>query len=256
MKNYTLGLFLILQSFVGLCQSTDWSKKDWTDPKTTEFWEIKPKYVTPAAESGKAPSDAIVLFDGKNMDQWVMVDDKSPCKWTLKNGEMITKLKTGSIETKRLFGDCQLHVEFKIPENAKFEKDPNNAGNSGVYLQSRYEVQIFDSYMDEVPLYSNGQMGSIYKQAVPMVNACKKPGSWESFDIFFTAPTFFPNGALNKPAFITVLQNGILILNHFQIQGTIDYVGYPKYEPHGPAPLHIQGHGSEVSFRNIWIREI
>jgi hypothetical protein len=229
-------------------------EKDFTKPEATEIWSPKPAIVTPGA--GYAPpSDAIVLFDGMNMDNWLMRDGSAP-KWILENGTMTVKLGTGDLQTKQKFGDCQLHIEFKVPNDPKKIGESTNAGNSGVFMQERYEVQIFDSYKDHTPLYANGQTGSVYKQAIPMVNVSSKTGDWNTFDIFYTAPTFHNNGTLDKAAFITVIHNGVLILNHFKIQGSSSYIGIPKYEPHDKGSVRLQGHGSAVSFRNIWIREI
>jgi hypothetical protein len=252
-----LLILCLILSFPLLAQNeTDWSKKDWKKPETTEFYEPKPPIVTAPPVVTPPPSDAIVLFDGKNMDNWVMSADGSPSKWRLNEGAMTIALKSGDMKTKQLFGDCQLHVEFKIPADAKSSKYWGDSGNSGIFLQERYEVQIFDSYQNEVPIYSNGQCASLYKQAAPLANACSKPGDWNSYDIYFTAPRFRPNGSVEKPAYITVVHNGVLVLNHFEIQGEIKYIGYPTYDPHGKAAVHIQGHGSEVSFRNIWIRNL
>jgi Domain of Unknown Function (DUF1080) len=249
-------IILLSITYNSIAQETDWSKIDWKKPESSEFWDVKPKFVTPATTIGNAPSDAKILFDGKNMDNWMMMKDKSPSKWKLGNGTMTIVKESGDLATKEKFGNCQFHIEFMIPSNSKNEAYYGNAGNSGIFLQERYELQIFDSYKDEVPLYSNGQCGSIYKQAIPMVNACSKPGEWNSFDVMYTAPVFRQNGTVEKPAYITVLHNGIFILNHFEIQGTIEYIGIPRYEPHGKSSIVIQGHGSEVSFRNIWIREL
>jgi hypothetical protein len=245
--------FLVL-GYCTKARAQDTFDKDYTKPEATEIGEPKPKIVTPGINNAP-PSDAIILFDGKSLDNWVMSKDKSACQWKLKDGAMTVKPGTGDIETKLKFGDCQLHVEFKIPPDAKNSSDRNNAGNSGVYMQERYEVQIFDSYKNETPLYANGQIGSIYKQAVPLANASSKPGDWNTFDIYYTAPRFRYNGSLDKPAYITVVHNGVLTLNHFEIHGTIQYVGIPRYELHDKAAIKLQGHGSEVSFRNMWIRE-
>ncbi|WP_344979807.1 DUF1080 domain-containing protein [Compostibacter hankyongensis] len=250
--------FLFFLPALGFCAAAhgqDVFKKDFTKPEATEVWEPKPKIVTPGV-NGAPPSDAVVLFDGKSLGNWVMAEDGKPCQWILKDGAMTVKPGTGDIRTKQKFGDCQLHVEFRIPADAKSSPDHNNAGNSGVYLQERYEVQIFDSYHNETPLYSNGQIGSVYKQAIPMANASSKPGEWNTFDIYYTAPRFRYNGSVEQPAYITVVHNGVLTLNHFEIQGTIQYIGMPRYELHDKAPLRLQGHGSAVSFRNIWIREL
>jgi hypothetical protein len=190
------------------------------------------------------------------MDHWVMAKDGTPSKWVLENGVMTVNVEEGDLDTKQKFGDCQLHVEFRIPPDSKNSTIATNAGNSGVFIQERYEVQIFDSYHNETNLYANGQIGSIYKQVIPMANASSKPGQWNSFDIYYTSPRFRDNGSLEKPAYITLVHNGILTLHHFEIQGTIQYIGIPKYELHGRASIRLQSHGSRVSFRNIWIREI
>ena len=229
-------------------------EKDFTKPEATEEWQPKPKIVTPGS-GNTPPSDAIILFDGRDMDSWVTSKDGSPAQWNLKNGVMTVNLNTGDIQTKQQFGDCQLHIEFRVPARKETDSLDYNAGNSGVFMQERYEVQIFDSYQNDI-IYPNGQVGSVYKQVIPMANASSKPGEWNSFDIFYTAPRYHANGALKKAAYITLVHNGVLTLNHFKIQGTIKHVGIPSYELHDKASIKLQGHGSEVSFRNIWIREI
>ncbi|MEO7047452.1 MAG: DUF1080 domain-containing protein [Ferruginibacter sp.] len=250
-----LLFFLFVLTFCSVVKAQNIFEKDYTKPEATEIAEPKPKIVVPGI--GYAPpSDAIVLFNGENLDNWVMSKDYGPCLWKLKDGVMTVNLETADIQTKQKFGDCQLHVEFKIPPDAKNSPNHNNAGNSGVYMQERYEVQIFDSYNNETPLYANGQIGSIYKQVIPMANASSKPGDWNTFDIYYTAPRFRYNGTVERPAYITVVHNGVLTLNHFEIQGTIQYIGIPRYELHDKAAIKLQGHGSEVSFRNIWIREL
>lgn len=241
--------------FSSQAQEASVFKKDFTKPEATEVWKPIPKIITPGIGTAP-PSDAIVLFDGASMDRWVMAKDESASKWVLDKGVMTVKVGSGDLQTKQKFGDCQLHIEFRIPADAKTSTDRNNAGNSGVFLQERYEVQIFNSYNNETPLYANGQTGSIYKQVIPMANASSRPGDWDAFDIYYTAPRFHDNGSVEKPAFITLVHNGVLTLNHFEIQGTIEYIGIPKYELHDKASVRLQGHGSAVSFRNIWIREI
>lgn len=245
-----------LAGFSITASAQDISKKDFTKPEATEVWEPKPAIVTPGAEPYAPPSDAIVLFNGSNMDQWVMSKDGAPCNWELNNGIMTTRQGTGDIQTKQKFSDCQLHIEFMLPPGVKNTAGHYNAGNSGVYMQERYELQIFDSYQNESPIYVNGQCGSLYKQAAPMTNASSKPGVWNTYDIYYTAPKFRYNGSLEKPACITVVHNGVLILNHFEIQGTIQHVGIPRYELHDKASVKLQEHGSKVNFRNIWIREL
>lgn len=251
----TFLLIYILFHFVITAHGQNVFEKDFTKPEATEIWEPTPRIVTPGIEHSP-PSDAIVLFDGNNLDNWVMSKDGAPAKWTLEEGVMTVNTKVGDIQTLLKFGDCQLHLEFKIPANAKNSDNPNNAGNSGVFMQERYEVQIFDSFQNSTPLYANGQTGSIYKQVIPMANASSKTGEWNTFDIFYTAPRFRTNGTAEIPAYITLVHNGVLTLNHFEIQGTIQYIGIPRYELHDKAAIKLQGHGSEVSFRNIWIREL
>ena len=227
--------------------------QDFKDPKTTEVWEPKPPLVVPGPTPGAAPSDATVLFDGRNLEAF-RTKDGQPAAWALKDGVMTVAPGQGDLFTKQAFGDCQLHLEFRLPEDAK--KYGPNAGNSGVFLQERYEIQIYDSYQYEVPTYYNGMAGAVYKQAVPLANPMTRPGTWNTYDIFYTAPRFRKNGSVETPAFVTVVMNGVLVLHHFQIHGTIQYIGTPRYELHGRATLMLQGHGSPVSFRNIWIREL
>ena len=249
MKKILLQMVLVGSSLYGFSQN-------FTVPKTTEVWEPKPKIVTPNKTSGGAPSDAVILLDGTNMNGWQHTKDKSASKWTLKDGVMTIKNGTGELSTKQEFGSFQLHLEFNMPLSSKKDGYPNG-GNSGVFLHGKYEVQIFDSYNNEVPIYANGMAGSVYKQVIPAANPMLKPGEWNAYDIIFTAPKFRYNGSVERPAYVTVLMNGILVLNHFEIQGTIQYIGIPSYEYYsGKGPIALQEHGSEVAFKNIWIREL
>jgi hypothetical protein len=245
-----INFFFILASLI--VSNFNLHAQDFTKPSATEIYTpVPPRVSTPAVHQTPPPSDAIVLFDGKNMDAWKHEKDK-PAAWKLNpsDSSMTVDVSTGDLISKQKFGDCQLHVEFNTPKGDTLQR-----GNSGVYLQSRYEVQIYDSYNDR-RLYSNGQAGSIYKQHVPLMNACKAPGEWQSYDIYYTAPRFRYNGSVETPAFITVVHNGILIQNHVEIQGTIQYIGMPRYEFHGDDSILLQGHGSNVKFRNIWVRKI
>lgn len=235
-------------------QSQDIFEKDYTKPQSTEIWTPIPKIVK-AGTGALPPSDALVLFDGKDLNNWEMSKDGQPCKWKLDKGIMISKIGSGNIKTRKKFGDCQLHIEFMLPLDVK-KYSHGNAGNSGVFMQERYEIQIFDSYNHETHTYVNGQCGSVYKQSIPMVTADNKPGEWNTYDIFYTAPKFRYNGTVEVPAYITLVYNGILILNHFEIQGSTEYIGIPRYELHGDGSIELQEHGSEVSFRNIWIRNL
>ncbi len=220
-------------------------------PELTEVWEPVPPKVTPG-ENTSAPSDAIVLFGGDNLDEWVKVADGSPAEWIVQNGEMTVNPGTGGIITKRKFEDFQLHIEWHSPDEVSGEGQ--GRGNSGVFLQNRYEVQVLDNYNNRT--YSNGQAASIYKQQIPMVNACKPPGEWQAYDIIFTAPRFNDNDMLVRPAYVTVIHNGIVVLNHAEIKGPTEYIGLPKYVAHGPDGIQLQDHGNKVGFRNIWIREM
>jgi hypothetical protein len=191
------------------------------------------------------PSDAVVLFDGTDMRHFDGGD-----QWVVKDG--YAEVAHQGVTSKQPFGDCQVHLEFASPE--KVTGEGQGRGNSGIYLMGRYEVQILDSYENKT--YSDGQCGAIYKQQPPTVNASRPPGEWQSYDIFFTAPRFADDGKLVSPAYITVLHNGILIHNHFELQGGTFWDQPPHYEPHAAKlPFHIQNHGNPVRFRNIWVRE-
>lgn len=220
-------------------------------PESTEWYYPKPEKVTPAENKNQAPSDAIILFDGTDLSKWVSTKGEEP-KWKVVDGEMIIVPGTGDICTKEFFGDCQLHIEFKSPNPGNHSGQ--NRGNSGVFLQSTYEVQVLDG--DNNTTYVNGMVGSIYKQKAPDVDVYTKNGEWQVYDIYWKAPVFGTDGKLESPAMITVVLNGILIQNNFILQGHTPYVGFPKYTPHGRLPLMLQDHGTEVAFRNIWIRNI
>jgi hypothetical protein len=220
-------------------------------PESTELWEPVPPAVTPG-ENSKPPSDAIILFNGDNLNEWTNSKGE-PAGWIVAEGCMTVKPGSGSIKTRRGFGDCQLHIEWRSPAEVKGESQ--GRGNSGIFLQDRYELQVLDSYNNKT--YTNGQAGSIYKQSIPLVNACKKPGEWQVYDIIYTAPRFSENGRVAIPARITVLHNGIVIQNNTEIRGTTPYIGLPEYKPHSmKEPLSLQDHSNPVSYRNIWIREL
>ncbi len=221
-----------------------------TDPKDTEVWEPEPKVVTPG-KMNTAPSDAIVIFDGKNLDAFTDLSG-NPASWTVADGVLTVKPGTGDIQTRQYFGDMQLHLEWRSPKVV--ESEGQGRGNSGVFLQSRYEVQILDSYRNRT--YSNGQAGSVYKQHMPLVNASVAPGEWEVYDIIFRAPRFNKDGIKTSSAYVTVIHNGVVIQNHSEIKGTTEYIGMPKNEAHGKAPIKLQDHSNLVSYRNIWVREL
>ncbi|MEL6865333.1 MAG: DUF1080 domain-containing protein [Bacteroidota bacterium] len=241
----SLYLFLFLSTFL----HNNWAQTK--DPKDTEVWEPEPRVVTPG-EDNAPPSDAIILFDGENLDEW-MAQDSSAAKWKLEEDGAVTVVKgSGPIISKRKFGDIQLHIEWRSP--AVIESEGQGRGNSGIFLQGRYEVQVLDSYNNRT--YSNGQAGSIYKQYIPLVNACKPPGEWQSYDILFTAPRFNDDGIRIAPGQLTVLHNGVLIQHHVDIQGTTEYIGLPKNVAHGDGAIILQDHSNPVSYRNIWVREL
>lgn len=215
-------------------------------PELTEDWEYVPEVITPGTNN-QAPSDAIVLFDGTDLDSWEGGD------WKVEDGAVTVEPGTGGIRTKKGFGDIQLHIEWRSPEVV--DGDGQGRGNSGVFLQGRYEVQVLDMY--ENTTYPNGQTGSVYKQHAPLANASLPPGEWQSYDIIYEAPIFKDDGRLAKPAFVTVIHNGVLIQNRVQIKGPTEYIGLPKYEKHPEKlPLELQDHSDLVSFRNIWVREL
>ncbi|MFT2008179.1 DUF1080 domain-containing protein [Pontibacter sp. 13R65] len=218
-------------------------------PEMTEFWEPEPRVVTPG-QGMAAPSDALVLFDGKSLDQWKAKSGGGAAAWQVKDGTFI--VGKGDISTKREFGDFQLHIEWSAPN--KVEGNSQGRGNSGIFLQDRYELQVLDSYNNRT--YSNGQAGSIYKQHRPLVNAMRPPTEWNVYDIIYTAPRFKEDGSLFSPARVTVLHNGVLIQNNTEVKGPTEYIGLPEYKAHGKAPISLQDHGNPVAYRNIWIREL
>lgn len=224
------------------------------DPKTTEVWTPEPKVVTPGKTNSDAPSDAIILFDGTSASNWKHKNGDD-AKWTVADNALTVKPGTGEIQSKQKFGDCQLHIEWRVDKNVKGENQ--DRGNSGVFLMGRYELQVLDNYNGINKTYANGQAGSIYKQTPPLVNVCKAPGEWQTYDIIFTAPRFSDNGSVIIPAHITVLQNGVLIQNNTTIWGNSEYIGSPTYKKHdAKESITLQDHGHLTSFRNIWVREL
>jgi hypothetical protein len=223
--------------------------KNPTDPKVTEYWDPEVRVVTP----GNIPSDATVLFDGKSLANWESAADGSPAKWLVKDGAMTVAKGTGNISTKQKYSNYQLHIEWRSPMEPDSLKSQGK-GNSGIFMQGLYEVQVLNSYQNRS--YRNGQAGSIYKQTAPLVNASSPMGSWNTYDIIYTAPKFTINGGIDTPAYVTVIHNGIVVQNHTRIQGTTNYIGQPDNPVHGPGPISLQDHGNPVSYRNIWIREL
>ncbi|WP_367752950.1 DUF1080 domain-containing protein [Flavobacterium sp. WC2421] len=224
-------------------------------PEMTEIWEPQVSVVTPAKKLGDAPSDAIILFDGKNMDQWVSQKDVTkPAAWKIVNNDYMEVVPdAGGIQTKMQFGDCQLHIEWSAPDVVI--DGGQWRGNSGVFFQNRYELQVLDSYNNRT--YSNGQAGSIYKDHPPLVNAMKTPLEWNTYDVVYTAPRFKANGLIDAPARITVFHNGVLVQNNTTINGLTLYSGLHNYpSSHGDDVISLQEHGCKTQFRNIWLRKL
>jgi hypothetical protein len=232
-----------------------------TGPAATEQWEPVPPIVTPGATDSAPPSDAIVLFDGRNLDQWVTTNDHSPAHWKVADGIITVDKTAGNIETKQSFRNYQLHLEWRIPKNITGEGQ--HRGNSGVFLASTgsddagYEIQILDSYNNKT--YVNGQAASVYKQSAPLANSMRPPGGWQTFDIIWTAPVFAADGKVTSPAYVTVFQNGVLVQDHFALTGETTNSGTLPYKPYREAPIKLQAHGDPspaISFRNIWVRRL
>jgi hypothetical protein len=228
-----------------------------------EKWHVhdgdrpQPRVVDPGTAStqeqaGRPPSDAIVLFDGKDLSHWRTRNDR-PAAWKTEDGALIAKPGAGDLISKDEFGDCQLHLEFAAPVPS--EGRDQDRGNSGVMFFARYELQILDSFQNLT--YPDGQAAAIYGQYPPLVNAAREPGQWQTYDIIFTTPRFKQDGALDSPAFVTMLHNGVLVHSHTPVLGPMSYRKQPRYTPHGPkGPILLQDHGHPVRFRNIWVREI
>lgn len=224
------------------------------DPKETEVWTPIPKSVS--FNENNIPSDAIVLFDGSNLDAWENSIAEKPIGWKInEDGSMTVVPGSGDIQTKAKFGNIQLHLEWSAPDRIMGEGQLRS--NSGVFLQNKYEVQIVDSYNN--PTYVNGQAASVYKQHIPLVNAMKSPSEWQVYDIIFHAPVFDSKGNKTKSGTLTVLHNGVLVQDHVEIKGTTEYIGNPKNIAHGDDVIKLQDHNDGnnfVSFRNIWVRRL
>jgi len=209
----------------------------------------RPAVVNP----GPPPSDAIVLFDGKDLSQWRSDADSSAAKWTVRDGYVEVKPGTGTMASARGFGDVQLHIEWATPAVAKGEGQER--GNSGIFLMGIYELQVLDSYQNDT--YPDGQAGAVYGQNPPLVNPTKGPGQWQAYDVIFHRPRFNADGSLDKPARMTVLLNGVLIQDNFELVGPTANRQQPPYRAHGDKlPLKLQDHGNPMRFRNIWVRNL
>lgn len=243
-------LLLMVVGILSLIATTNAQQSE-GDPSLTEVWDPQPTVVTPGSAM-MPPSDAMVLFDGADLSNWQHLDGKA-AQWRVGEGAVTVVAGTGDIQTRQPFGDVQLHIEWRTP--AVVEGDGQGRGNSGVFLQKIYEVQVLDSFQNRT--YANGQAASVYKQYMPLVNASKKPGEWQVYDIVFVAPRFHDDGSLLNPAYVTVLHNNVLVQNHVELRGPTLYIGESSYAAH-PAKqsLLLQDHGNPVSYRNIWIREL
>jgi len=254
LKNHLLIAAILL----GTAAAT--KAQDKMKPEDTEVWEPVPPVVE--AQPDKAPSDAVVLFDGKDLNAWESQKNPGgPAEWPVSNGFFTVNKKAGNIITKQKFGSYQLHLEFRIPANIQGEGQAR--GNSGLFVASigngdeGYELQILDSYNNKT--YVNGQLGSVYKQAIPLANPARKPGEWQTYDVIWTAPKFNTDGSLLSPARVTSIINGVLVQNNYELKGGTRYIGKPEYKAHGDAPIMLQAHGDPsqpISFRNIWVRPL
>lgn len=232
----------------------EYSGTEPTKPEETEYYEPMVPVVVPGKD-GAPPSDALVLFDGSNLDAWISSKDSTAAPWHLnKNVSMTVKDKSGNIQTKQSFGDMQLHIEWKSPDEV--QRAGQNRANSGIFLSGIYEIQILDN--NDNTTYVNGQVSSIYKQGPPLAMASVPSGEWNTYDIIYHVPKFNAKGGKIKSATVTLLHNGVLVQDHTEIKGTTPYIGWPKNVAHGKGPLMLQDHGddSRVSFRNIWLREL
>ncbi len=244
-----LTFSLILLFFVA-CQQDSSAQEVW-EPEATEVYEPVPPVVSAEPEFLQPPSDAIILFDGSDFSNWKSAGG-GEVQWSLDDGVMTVKPGTGNIITKDQFGSVQLYLEWKTPE--EIEGDGQGRGNSGVFFQRRYEVQVLDSYENET--YVNGMAGSIYKQYIPYANAAMPPGEWQTYYIIFEAPEFDDTGSLSEPGYLTVFWNGVLVHHHSEVKGTTVYIGPPEYEAHDHDGIMLQDHSDMVSFRNIWVRNL
>lgn len=261
----TTKIFLLIATAgFATCATAQNSKQDSLvrEAAKTEIYTPVPPIVTPGATPQDAPSDAIILFNGTNLDAWHADGDSTkPAMWQVSNGILTVNKTVGGIVTKQRFMDYQLHLEWRIPEGITGSGQAR--GNSGVFLANTglgdvgYEVQILDCYNNTT--YVNGQTGSVYKQTIPLANACKKPGEWQTYDIIWKAPRFNADGSLKTPAYVTVIHNGVVLQNNTEVKGETLWIGQPSYKAHGPSPIKLQAHGDPspaISFKNIWLREM
>ena len=229
----------------------------------TEVYEPLPNVVKAGKTFDIPPSDAVILFDGKNLDEWESSKDKSAANWKVEDGVFTVDKRAGDIQTKKTFTNYQLHIEFRIPANITGSGQAR--GNSGVFLAATggkaggYEIQVLDGYNNENKTYVNGMVGSVYKQSIPLVNPSRKAGEWNVYDIVWTAPAFNSDGSVKTKAVVTAFLNGVLVQNNYVVQGETAYIGTHDYVKHGPAPIKLQAHGDRsepISYRNIWLRKL
>lgn len=263
-KNF---IFLIATFSLSTClkaQQPNWDSL-FKEAAKTEIYSPVPPIVTPGNSPQDAPSDAIILFNGNNLNSWFGDDSTKPAGWDITDSILTVNKKMGGIMTKQKFIDYQLHLEWRIPIN--ITGSGQFRGNSSVilaylgmkdnYFELGYDLQILDSYKNDT--YVNGLNGALYKQFIPLANACKKPGGWQTYDIIWKAPRFNDDNTLKSPAYLTVLQNGVLIQDHVEAKGQTFWIGNPIYKPHGASPIRLQAHpdpSEPISFRNIWIRSL
>ena len=231
-------------------------------PEMTEFYDPVPPTVTPGKFDAKnqnwgAPSDAIILFDGTNLNEWESARGGGEAQWTVADGLLTVNKRAGDIITKREFGDFQIHLEWRVPEG--IQGSGQSRGNTGLKIggNTGYEIQILDGYNN--PTYVNGMVGSVYKQTIPLANPSRPNGEWQYYDLIFTAPTFNKMGQYRTKPKVTLIYNGVVVLNDVEIIGTTSYIGIPPVNQNTTYKLLLQAHGDPsepVSFRNIWIREL
>ncbi|WP_211361168.1 3-keto-disaccharide hydrolase [Maribacter flavus] len=260
-----LAIIAFSTSILSFSQEPDWEKL-YKESQKTEVYEPVPPKVDAGKCYGEPPSDAVVLFDGTDLEKWTYDNPENSETWKVENGIMTVNKKAGSLTTRDSYLDYQLHLEYLIPENITGEGQ--SRGNSGIFLaylgldetglfEDGYEIQILDNYDNDT--YVNGQVGSMYKQSIPLANAARKPGEWQTYDIVWKGPRFNEDGTLKSAASVTAFHNGVLVQNNYELKGITPWIGPPSYRKHGPSPIRLQAHGDPsepISFRNIWLREL
>ena len=245
----TVGFFLGVMAQLGYEDTPFLPSQKW---RVHDSKRPQPPVVTPPSIPGNPPSDAVILFDGKDLSKWQSTWTSGPARWKVENGYMEIAPGTGDIQTVDEFGDCQLHIEWMIPEDVK--GSGQGRGNSGIFLMGRYEIQVLDSYENQT--YADGMAAAVYGQYPPLVNACRKPGEWQTYDIIWIAPRF-ESEKLVRPGYLTLIHNGVVVHYHTPVMGLTRHRRFPTYQPHPPVgPLRIQDHGFRVRFRNIWYRPL